>query len=136
MCCENFGDFFFFFFWITKELESLPFYRVSKCFKDLMSPVLWFCDQRLSVPKHLSCFEPELVRYKREAGDRRTCLSLSYQLVYLHWDRMSGIASDHLKLSCSLAILLHWNSREKVVPYMSAPECQSIWIGIQEDGTV
>lgn len=101
-----------------------------------MCPVLWFCDQRLSVPKHLSCFEPELVRYNGEAGDRRTRLSLSYQLVYLHWHRMSGIASDHFKLSRSLAVLLHWNSREKVVPCMSALECLSIWIGIQEDGTV
>lgn len=24
---------------VTEELESLPFYRVSKCFKDLMYPV-------------------------------------------------------------------------------------------------
>lgn len=31
---------------VTEELESLPFYRVSECFKDLMYPVLLFCDQR------------------------------------------------------------------------------------------
>lgn len=33
---------------VTEELESLPFYRVSECFKDLMYAVILFCDQRLS----------------------------------------------------------------------------------------
>lgn len=40
-------------------------------------------------------------------------MSFRYLLVYLHWHRMHGIASDHLKLSCSLAVSLHWSSREK-----------------------
>lgn len=62
--CENFGDF----RRVTEELESLPFYSVSKCFKDLMYPVLLFWDQRLFLPKHLSCFELELVRSWGEAG--------------------------------------------------------------------
>lgn len=40
-------------------------------------------------------------------------MSFRYRLVYLHWHRMPGIASDHLKLSCSLTVPLHWSSREK-----------------------